>query len=269
MLLLLLPFSAMGASQIAPPAVTLQAIAQKNRLETHGGFRGPSTIESLPVVLVVSNASDRELRTLKLVLPPNSEFSVTKGPEFPSVVPPYGTFLGHLTLQPQGGLAYGHHDFLLAVEYRWKAGAAELISTRTAAVPVEVKRPFEEEAKGLPGGTAALFWLLLPVFPAFFTYELVDRWRRGEGFQVPTFGSEYLLPAFFIGLAVSSFGLGSRAIILVAAAAAGALWPALRWGWDTWQRRRWAFREDDTDSEYLRKALLSPRAQRRFWQATG
>ena len=254
---------------VPPPAVIVQAIAERNRLEGHERFFGPGSIDALPVSVVVLNNSERELRGLEL-LAASQDFERAGAVALPATIPPYGSFHGRMVLQPRADAGYGHRDVLLLLRYRWTTGRQEVTSMQTATIGVEIQRPFEDEAAGLPGGTAALFSLLLPVLFAFFTYEIVDRLRKGEGIQLPSFGSEYVFPSFFIGVLANTIGLRwSRGVVLAGAAILGALWPLARWGWELIQRYRWAFSEKDGDAEYLRKALLGPRAPRRFVRVTG
>jgi hypothetical protein len=249
---------AASGEEIAAPAVKVQAVPRR-----------PSGVESddvakarIPIALVVVNGSSRELTNLELGVDPDSGFSAAAQPRFPTSIAPFGAFLGDLELAPGSGVAYGRHDVVLTVQYRWRIGAAEYASAQPVTASVELRRLFDEEAKALPGGTASLFYLLLPLFPAFFAYQFVDRLRRGEGPQVPVFRSDYLLPAFGIGLLVNYFFSTrySRTTVLVAATLAGALWPAARWAWEAWQMRRWGFKTTDELSAYLRKVLLSQRS---------
>jgi hypothetical protein len=252
----------------SPPAVTLQAIAERSRLETRDPIFGRATVDRLPVTIVISNNSDSELRLIEL-LELSEVFRVDEVAALPPL-PPRGSYERRIFLRPKENAGYGAHEALLLLRYRWMAGAEPRVSTLTAVVKAEIKRPFEDEASGLPGGTAALLSLLLPLFPAFFAYQLVDRWRKGEGFRMPSFGSEYIFPAFFIALLGTSLGLIlSRRAVFLGALAVGILWPLLRWLGEYVQRKRWAFSEADSDVDYLRKALLGPRAPRRFARVNG
>lgn len=253
---LALPLAAALAAT-SPPAVTMQAIAERSRIEAD---------DRVAVTVVVLNNSDRELRIVEL-LELSDVFRVAEAAPLPPVIAPYGSHRGRILLRPKANAGYGKREALLMLRYRWNGAT---VSALTAVVSAEIKRPFEDEASGLPGGTATLFTLLLPLFPAFFAYQIVDRLRKGEGFQVPTFNKDYVFPAFFIGLLASSLGLRwSRGAVLIGAAILGALWPALRWAWDFRQRKVWGFDPNDTDPDYLRKVLLGPRAPRRFVRASG
>lgn len=260
-LFLLTSFAA--GEEIKAPAVTVQAIQRRpNGIETDD----PAAAK-IPMALVVVNASERELTNLDLIVAPVAGFAIATRPQFPAKVAPFSTFLGHFELVPQSPTAYGKYDVVLAVQYRWRNDKTEYTSAQPATASLEIKRLFDEEAKGLPGGTAALFYLLLPVFPAFFAYQIVDRLRRGEGLQVPVFSGDYVLPAFFIGLLVNYLFSArvSRTRVLLVAAAVGALWPLLRWAWEAFQHWRWGFKETDDEATYLRKALLSRWTRHDLW----
>jgi hypothetical protein len=260
-LFLLASFAA--GEELKAPAVTVQAVPRRpNGIETDD----PAAAK-IPMALVIVNASERELTNLDLMVAPGDGFAIGTSPQFPAKVAPFGTFLGSFELVPQVGAAYGKYDVMLVVQYRWRNDKTEYTSAQPAKASLDIRRRFEEEAKGLPGGTAALFYLLLPLFPAFFAYQIVDRFRRGEGLQVPVFSPTYLLPAFFIGLLVNYLFSArvSRTRVLLAAAAIGALWPLLRWASESFQQRRWGFKETDDEATYLRKALLSPWTRHDLW----
>jgi uncharacterized membrane protein (GlpM family) len=260
-LLLLASFAA--GEELKAPAVSVQAVPRRpNGIETDD----PAAAKIL-VALVVVNSSERELTNLELIVAPDAGFTIGASPQFPAKMAPFSTLLGNFELVPQSRATYGKYDVMLAVQYRWRNDKTEYTSSQPAKVSLEMRRLFDEEAKGLPGGTAALFYLLLPVFPAFFAYQIVDRLRRGEGLQVPVFSTNYLLPAFSIGLLVNYLFSArvSRTRVLLAAAAIGALWPLLRWAWEALQQRRWGFKETDDEATYLRKALLSPWTRHDLW----
>jgi hypothetical protein len=251
------------------PKVTFQAVPEQKTLDTHQPLFEPATTDPLPVSLVILNNSDKELRDVEMLVP-SKQFRASRAVTLPRTIPPFGSVTGRVVLQPAETIGYGHKDAVLILLYGWTATSGPVVSAQSATVGADIKQPFEDEAKGLPGGTAALFALLLPVFPAFFAYQIVDRLRKGEGFQVPTFGSEYVFPAFFIGLLANSLGLRySRGVVLIGAVVLGALWPLLRWLWEWYQQARWAFDDTDSDAEYLRKALLAPGAPRRFLRVSG
>ena len=57
--------------------------------------------------------------------------------------------------------------------------------------------------KVFPGGTAAFLYFLLPIIPALLSYQLVERYRKGEGWHMPAFSSEQIVPAFFLAVVLS------------------------------------------------------------------
>lgn len=227
--------------------------------------------EDLAVELVIVNGSDRELRNPALIPPRDEEFRFAGKQNLPPSLPPFGSVVSSFTIKAQPDAAYGPHNVVVGVRYGWSAEGRSFVSMQTATLSIDVKRPFEDEASGLPGGTAALFNLLLPLLPAFFAYQIVDRLRKGDGLQVPVFGSEYILPAFFIGLLATSLRAYNVPLgwVLGGAAVLGALWPAAHWAREAWERRTWGFHENDDETVYLRKALLARGAPRRFIRISG
>jgi len=260
--ILALPSVAAEKEALKPPAVTMQATPRSGRLEKD---------HDLVVVLVVANSSERELRNLALIPDPGGTFSIVGKTNLPGSLPPFRSFAGSITVRPRADVPFGPHNMILGVRYAWSAdGRIDFVSMQTATVPIEVRRPFEDEAKGLPGGTAALFYLLLPVFPAFFAYQFVDRLRKGEGAQMPTFANDYILPASLIGLLANALRVRySLLTVVIGAAILGAFWPALRWALEAWRWKKWAFTPGDSNAEYLRKALLSRWTPRRYVNITG
>lgn len=254
---MLLSFATLVAGdEVTAPVVTVQAVPRRpSGVETDDSLKA-----RIPFALVVVNGSARELTHLRLVVDENSGFVLAAAPQLPAKLAPFNTFISAFVLAPQRPAPYGRNDVVLTLRYQWRHGYTAFTSAQPMTASVELKRLFDEEARALPGGTASLFYLLLPLFPAYFAYQIVERLRRGEGLQVPVFGSEYLLPAFCIGLLVNYLFSGrySRTTVLLAAAALGALWPALRWGWETYQQWRWGFKDTDDEETYLEKALLSP-----------
>lgn len=248
---------AAAGEELKAPSVTVQAVHRRQ-----GGIEtGDPAKAKVPMTLIVVNNSPRELTKLSFAVDPGPGFTASATPRFPSALAPFGTFVGAFELVPPPRLAYGKHDVVVTVRYQWSDTKTTYTSAQPVTVSVELKRLFDEEAKGLPGGTAALFYLLLPVLPALFAYQLVDRARRGDGLRVPVFDKDYVLPAFAVGLAVNYF-LGaqySRTKVLLYAAVIGAAWPALHWGWEAYRRWRWGFKTTDDCPTYLQKALLSYR----------
>jgi hypothetical protein len=254
--MLLLVTTTLGAAdEISAPSVSVQAVPRL----PDGVESNDVTTAKIPFTLVVVNGSSRELSGLALVADLHSDFDVEATPRL-AKLDPFSTFTSDFALVPRRKVDYGKYAVVFRVRYQWSIKGTVFTSVQPVTVTVELKRRFDKEAKAFPGGTASLFYLLLPVIVAFFTYQFVDRLRRGEGIQVPAFSGDYLLPAFGIGLLVNYF-LSARyswTKVLFAAAIAGVVWPALRWGWETFRQWRWGFDPDDEPKTYLRKVLHSP-----------
>jgi hypothetical protein len=115
------------------------------------------------------------------------------------------------------------------------------------------------------------------------SFRFANNLRKGLGPQMPAFKSEDIVPAFLFAVVVSfivllvfdlDFRLGLSntfffLIVLAASAAAGTLIPLGRYLYGRWQMYKWGFNEDDTDQEYLRKALLSEYLPKKFSWAVG
>lgn len=253
----------------AAPAVELSVVPERDGVEPG---------ESLALHVFVSNPSPVPLEGVSLVLPDPEKIRIERsGPPLASVVPPFGSASERLTLRPQGGALLGARKLPFTLLYRWSAPPHQGESARRAVVAVEVRPPFAEEAKGLPGGSGALLALLLPVIPAFLTYQIVNELRKKQGLQMPRFSNEYIVPAFFIALIASSLRLlpWSEAAeltlgkLLILSAVLGAVWPLLHWGVDIYRWKRWGFHPQDEVKVYLRKALLSPWAPPRYTWVSG
>jgi hypothetical protein len=158
---------------------------------------------------------------------------------------------------------------IFLLKYSWTSTGKDFASSQTATATVQVERTFEEEAKGLPVGSVALFYLIIPIVPVFFAYHIVDSLRQGQGFTIPEFKAEYLLPSFFVAIVLNVFAIAvlnrdlsssysdprSFAIFLGLSFGAGAVIPALGWGYQKGYWKLYAFRAGDSAQNYLRKAL--------------
>ncbi|MBI2155349.1 MAG: hypothetical protein HY616_06045 [Candidatus Rokubacteria bacterium] len=260
------PTPAAQATPTAPqaPTVALEVVPDRDAVERQ---------QTVAVVVIVTNKSDASLTGVTVSVP-SAAFKPAVAVTFPADVSPFGTAHATITLQPEAQAAFGAHKVAVVAEYSWAGPAGARRSAQTATVSLQIKRRFEEEAKGLPGGTAAFLYLLLPVVPAFLAFDVVDRLRKGETLRMPTFSTEHIVPAFLLSLlfsigfmtaasfnvelAYSDPGLFLRVLALSAALGAGV--PCVRWLYAVVVRWRWAFTNDDTPAEYLRKALLGPRA---------
>jgi hypothetical protein len=247
-----------SAADAAPPKVEFQAVAERDAVK-----RG----SALKVLLLIANQSDTPLTQPSLVL---------RGFGFDGTMPPlkdvagYGSETANVTLTAGEQVEFGQRRVVFLLEYSWTRNGKSGAAIQPATVTVQLNRQFEEEAKGLPGGTAALLYLLLPTMPAFLAYEFVDALRKGEGLKMPQFRTEYIVPAFLAAVLLSFLSLvGARAdesfayanptrfaIILLVSCAAGALIPGWRWMVERRNWRQQAFRADDGFADYLAKVLL-------------
>ena len=258
------------------PDVSLDIIADREGVEVG---------EQLPLVLIVTNKSDTPL-TAVTVWVPSASFQLVHdaahGASLPDALAAFGTAQGTITLEPRkeqpkvpGEAApspFGSHKVPVVVEYTWLRNGVTTRSAQTGTVSLNVRRRFEEESKSLPGGTAAFLYLILPIVPAFFAFDAVDRLRKGEPLQMPKFGTEHIFPAFLLSLLLSVVIVTLRSVnvdlaysnpiqfigFLAGSAVLGALLPGVRWVYAVVERQRWGFRHTDQAADYLRKALLSP-----------
>jgi hypothetical protein len=183
-----------------------------------------------------------------------------------------------MTIKARDTTKFASHKLMLSVDFKWSDAGRDFTSTQVTVVSIEVARRFEEEAKGFPGGGAAFLYLLLPIIPAFLSYQTIERLRTGKGLQVPTFQSEYIVPAFFAAIIVSFLMLmiartdtgvdysNPRIFVGVLAVSVllGAVIPSFRWSWNLIEKSRWGFSDKDSMATYLEKALLGPRTSRQF-----
>jgi hypothetical protein len=260
---------------VQAPNVTLEVVADRDAVERD---------ETLAIVVILTNKADAGLTGVKISVPsaafePPSLPSGASAPPEPSSVSAFGTMHHTIALKPRPLAAFGPHKVPVVVEYAWSPPTgAKRTSAQTATLTLQVKRRFEEEGKGLPGGTAVFLYLLLPVVPAFLAYDVVEHLRKGDGFTMPKFGTEHIVPAFLVSL-VLSVALATAVnfnvelaytnprlflSVLGLSAVLGAAVPAVRWIYWVYERWRWAFKNGDSSSEYLRKALLGPRTPAQF-----
>lgn len=243
--------------------------------------------EPVEVSVLISNKSDKLVQVLDISLagknPAGQDAPFTGNLAINSELKPFTSESRNLTITPTNHAPFTQSKLLLMLRYSWNAGKEPVISTQSATITTTVQRPFEEEAKGFPGGTAAFLYFLLPVIPALLSYQVVERYRKGEGLSLPTFKTEQIVPAFFLSV-ILSFVILSVArskggidysnplnfiLVLAASAIAGAFWPFVRLLRDSWLSRTWGFKDNESESSYLRKALLSPWSPAEFSWATG
>lgn len=257
LLALLVGHSAVGAEEKAvAPEIVIQLTP-----ETDGVQPGKDLI----LYLSITNRSAIALDNVRIAS--GSKAFAVDLPSLPPTLLPFATVSGEAKVSAAAqSPVYGKHQLPIVLTYNWTIGRNTLASTQTGMATIEVRRWLDDEAKGLPGGTPALFALLFPIIPAFLAFQLVDRLRQRKGLHLPTFDSAYVVPAFFVALLVNSLplfptvhtvDLTPQEIVLFSLLL-GATWPVLRWIWELLLRRVWCFRESDSPGVYLRKVLFSP-----------
>ena len=268
------PRSAAAASPVptpSPPVIDFLAVPNHDVVERE---------KEVVVFLLISNKSDQSVQLLDVAL---AGPSFTGGTAINAELKPFASRQDNLTITANNDAEFIQNRLLLTLRYSWKIDGQPVTSTQAATIPLLVQRHFEEEAKGLPGGTAAFLYLLLPVIPALLSYQLVERWRKGEGLRLPTFGAEQIVPAFFLAVVLSfvilwiaknKAGLDYAnplifAEVLAISLAAGAIIPTFKLFRDWLQFKTWGFSDNESAPSYLRKALLSPWSPAEFSWATG
>jgi hypothetical protein len=257
----------------SPPVVDFQALTDRENAE-----RG----ERINIRMFVSNKSPVGLSGLELKVV-DADFEIVEPPAFTTPLAPFGDQTASAVIKASDNAAYSAHKVLLTIKYNWTVGGVQFVSEQPATASILVKRRFEEETKGFPGGTAAFFYLLLPIIPFILSYQFVEGLRKGEGPKFPTFSADYIVPAFFAGVVLSllmlvAFRQGDGLdysnpvtfmLVLFGSLGLGALIPAGKWIHNLRQNRLWAFSNSETLESYLRKALLAPKTPREFEWATG
>jgi hypothetical protein len=262
----------------SPPVIELLAVPNHEVVKRK---------EHVEVSLLISNKSDKPVQVLDVSLAGNN----TAGQDAPftgslainSEVKPFTSEPRVLTITTTDNAPFTQSKLLLLLRYSWNAGKEPVTSTQTATVAITVQRPFEEEAQGFPGGTAAFLYFLLPIIPALLSYQLLERYRKGEGWKVPTFSSDQIVPAFLLAVVLSfvivAVGKSKGGInysnpkvfasVLGISLAVGALLPIGKLLRDNYRNQTWGFTDNDSGPDYLRKALLSPWTPPKFEWVTG
>jgi hypothetical protein len=251
--------------QPTPPTVEFQAIPSRDNVE-HG--------QTVTVALLIASKSNVTLRKPKLIVSGDA-FETERRPSLPNSIAPFQSVRDAVVLKARNNADFTKHSIVLTLEYSWDSGAREFKSEQSATVTLEVKRPFQDEAGGLPSGTAALLLLILPAIPATLGYVLLDGLRKHEGLKLPTFGVGYVVTTFLVSVVVNAvaFLITGRhwwldysnprefIVVVVSSFAIGASVPGVRWalgGWQARQDRQWEFQKDESLEGYLRKAFKSP-----------
>jgi hypothetical protein len=267
-------FPGIVSAQIRAPEVTIQGILPREKIERN---------EVITLILFVTNKSSVPLvlGTVKVL----SEAAAEESRDFslPIQVAPFSTAQGKISLSSTSDAKFGVHKLVVSADYFWRTGKDDVVSTETITVPLEITRKFEEEAKGFPGGTAAFLYLLLPVIPAFLSFQIFEQWRNGEKLKLPEFETKHIVPFFLAAIVVSFLmviGSSNEAGInysdptvfievLFISLLIGAAASLLKWAGQSVQMKRWEFSQDDDGATYLRKALRGPRAPKHFEWVTG
>jgi hypothetical protein len=256
----------------SPPVLDFQVIPDRDNI-------GPD--HEIRVSVFVANKSSKPVTRLKLNFSdPAFQLAEVKLPE---ALPPFASISQTASMKPQPGAYFGAHKLLFSLEYAWNANQTEFVSSQLATTTISIARRFEEEAKGFPGGTAAFLYLLLPIIPAILSYQLFEGWRKGESWKLPSFGAEYVVPAFLVAVVINlgallifryntSLGYSDPLVfiaVLFISAAAGAVLPLVRRRRDLNFKKLWAFTDKEDFDSYLRKALFKPGAPTEFDLAEG
>lgn len=237
---------------------------------------GPDPKDQDSIFLVVTNKSGLTLKNVEIALQ-DKRFKLD-GSLIYKAVEPYASVQTSGTIaasKPVDGAAY---KLPLSVTYGWNSDGKDFVSSQSTTVSLRVKREFEDEASGLPGGTAALLYLLLPIIPAFFSYNFIDKLRTDHEAEIPTFSSEKVVFGFLLAVVVScilqvtlkhSIQLAywdPRILLRVTGVSvlAGAAVPLVRWMWTAWRNWDWGFKHEDTSCSYLRKALTRSKETPQF-----
>jgi hypothetical protein len=248
----------------SPPSLDLSLVAETEGLEPQG---------ELILYAFVTNKSESELSQLSLKVL-NGRFEVVGTNGLANSLGPFESTEAqiYLRIKKEPKVPFGKYQVPFGLIYHWKslplqapsAAALEGSSVQRATVAVEVQPPFSAIANGLPGGTGPLFWLLFPLIPAFLAFQFVQRLRRRQGAQIPTFSANNVLPLFLIAVVINSLPFLSTTLanagtlwLLVASAALGGIWPLVLWILDGMRWRRWGFRNNEKPKTFFRKALLS------------
>jgi hypothetical protein len=256
-----------SSSEPAAPAVDFQVLPERDAVQRK---------ETFSIFLVIANKSSTMLKNPKVILL-NPGFGLTE--QVLSDVPAFGSKQVELKGAAGPLEEFSQHRLTFMLQYSWAAQGKEFTSAQPATMTLQVNHPFEDEAKGLPGGSGALLYLLIPILPVFFAYHIVDSFRQGEGFKIPEFKTEYLLPSFLVALGLNFFLVAilkqdlstsysnplAFAGFMGGSAAAGALIPALGWVYQAAYWSRYAFHENDSYQDYLRKALRLSRSSSFQW----
>jgi hypothetical protein len=262
----------------SPPVVEFLAVPDRELVNRN---------EQVEVSILISSKSDKAVQLLDLSVagknPSAQDAPFTGNLAINSELKPFTSDSRNLTITATKHAPFTQNKLLLMLRYSWHAGTEPVTSMQSATITVNVQRPLEDEAKGFPGGTAAFLYFLLPIIPALLSYQLVERYRKGEGWRIPTFSSDQIVPAFFLAVVLSFVivAVGKRrggidysnskvfASVLGISLGVGAFIPFVKLLIDIYKNRTWGFKGNEGGAEYLRKVLLSPWTTPKFEWVTG
>lgn len=259
-----------GQKEPVAPTVDFQAVVERDSVQ-----RG----EHVTVFCLISNKSNIELKNLKVTLlnPGALIPRDAADPRAPLAMSPplvnlsaFGAQRSQSTLTVGSGAEFAQHRLIFALDYTWEAVGKQVSSSQTTTLTLPVVRQFEEEAKGLPGGTAPILYMLMPIIPAILAYEFFNSLRTGEGVKMPQFKTEYIVPSFLLAVLLGFVALfaarrnasvdysspSSFVLVIVMSAALGAAIVGIQWVCDRVRWWRKGFKATDSAETYLSKALL-------------
>lgn len=254
------------------PAIDVQAIPSIDNVRRE---------ESVNIFIFISNKSETKLTNVKTFVQSDA---LEKVEEIVfAEIQPFAPMQKQITLKAKNNAAFTQHKIFFTTTFTWATEKQSFTSGQTTIVTIEVKRRFEEEAKGFPGGTAAFLYLLLPIIPAILGYDFVNNLVNGSGLKLPEFKSEYIVPSFLLAIIISFvmlwlFGRESGFdysnprnffLVLLISAFVGACFPFGKYIWIKIQMKMWGLKENDSYEEYLRKALSNVKTDTVFnWVTT-
>lgn len=246
-----------------PPGLDIQVTASR-----------PSVTRNDPVevFIVVKNKASTPITGLRVSVP-NDQFLLTK-PSFPSPLPGFASAEKTATIEAKPTAQFVQHQVLFNFTYTTSVDGHDVDVIQGSPIALQVTRRFDEESKGFLGGNAAFLYLLLPIIPLFLGYQLVDHRIAGGKFELPSFKTENIVPAFLLAVLLNLlllfvFRLANNAdysdppvmfAILVGSFFVGMIAAGIRWLGHYLLLLPWTYREGDSPADYLRKALLGPGA---------
>jgi hypothetical protein len=256
----------------SPPVIEFQAVPDREVTERD---------EKVATFVIITNKSDKSVNVIDVI---GSSKAFTVEPlKINAALKSFESLQKELTIAANNDATFTPHKVSLLMQYSWDAGGQQVTSAQSTTISMEVRRRFEEEAKGFPGGTAAFLYLLLPILPALLSYQLIDRLRKDKKLQMPSFSTDQLVPAFFLAVVFSflvvlvaksdhEINYSEPRVflsVLAISVAAGAAIPGIHALIDYARYLIWGFKDNDSGEVYLHRALTSRRSPDKFVWATG